>query len=160
MNRINQPVSDYVQDFTVNGTEDDPNRFFYVTKNVTLENPATSLRVQLDAYCSNFNDVRVFYSLDQNVPVEEAIFVPFPGYKNIDSNGAILDISQNNGTSDIKVPKVDAYDTEPPINEYKEYTYTIDEVKAFKSFRIKIIGTSSNMANVPMIRSLRALAFA
>jgi len=160
MNRINQPVSDYVQDFTVNGTEDDPNRFFYVTKNVTLENPATSLRVQLDAYCSNFNDVRVFYSLDQNVPVEEAIFVPFPGYKNIDSNGAILDISQNNGTSDIKVPKVDAYDTEPPINEYKEYTYTIDEVKAFKSFRIKIIGTSSNMATVPMIRSLRALAFA
>jgi hypothetical protein len=160
MNRVNQPVSDYVQDFAVNGTEDDPNRFFYVSKNVILDNPATSLRVQLDAYCSNNNDVRVFYALDQSGPVDEAIFVPFPGFKNIDSNGAILDISQNNGTPDVRVPKVDAYVPEPQINEYKEYTFTIDEVKAFKSFRIKIIGTSTNMANVPMIRNLRALSFA
>ena len=160
MNRVNQPVSDYVQDFAVNGTEDDPNRFFYVSKNVILDNPATSLKVQLDAYCSNNNDIRVFYALDQSGPVDEAIFVPFPGFKNIDSNGAILDISQNNGTPDARVPKVDAYVPEPQINEYKEYTFTIDEVKAFKSFRIKIIGTSTNMANVPMIRNLRALSFA
>ncbi len=160
MNRVNQPVSDYVQDFRVNGTEDDPNRFFYVSKNVLLENPATSLKVQLDAYCSNFNDIRVLYALDQNGPVEETIFVPFPGFKNIDSNGAILDISKNNGTPDVRVPKTDAYDPDPRIDEYKEYTFTIDEVKSFRSFRIKIIGTSTNMQNVPMIRSLRAMSFA
>ena len=160
MNRVNQPVSDYVQDFRVNGTEDDPNRFFYVSKNVLLENPATSLKVQLDAYCSNFNDIRVLYALDQNGPVEETIFVPFPGFKNIDSNGAILDISKNNGTPDVRVPKTDAYDPDPRIDEYKEYTFTIDEVKSFRSFRIKIIGTSTNMQIVPMIRSLRAMSFA
>ena len=160
MNRVNQPVSDYVANFAVTSTEDDPNRFFYVSKNIILENPATSLRVQLDAYCSTFNDVRVFYALDQNGPVEETIFVPFPGFKNIGSNGAIIDISQNNGTPDIRVPKVDQYNPEPLINEYKEYTFSIDEVKAFRAFRVKIIGTSTNMANVPMIRSLRATAFA
>ena len=160
MNRVNQPITDYKKSFVVNGTEEDPNRFFYVSKNVVLENPATSLQVQFDAYCSNFNDIRVFYALDQDGPVEETIFNPFPGYDNIGSNGAIIDITNNNGTPDKLVPKVDSYSPEPRINEYREYKFTIDEVVAFKSFRVKIIGTSTNQANVPMIRSLRALSFA
>jgi len=160
MNRVNRPVTDYVADFRVNGTEDDPNRFTYVSKNVTLENPATSLQVLLDGYVSNFCDLRVFYAVDQDVPLEDTIFVPFPGYKNIDINGSILDISSNNGTPDKKVPKVDAYVPEPTQDQYKEYKFTIDEVKPFKSFRIKIIGTSTDQSNVPMIRNLRVLSFA
>ena len=160
MNRISRPVTDYVADFRVNGTEDDPNRFTYVSKNVTLENPATSLQVLLDGYVSNYSDIRVFYALDQDVPVEETIFIPFPGYKNIDINGAILDISSNNGTPDKRVPKVDAYVPEPTQDQYKEYKFTIDEVKPFKTFRIKIIGTSTDQSNVPMIRNLRVLSFA
>jgi hypothetical protein len=160
MNRISRPVTDYVADFRVNGTEDDPNRFTYVSKNVTLENPASSLQVLLDGYVSNYSDIRVFYALNQDVPVEETIFVPFPGYKNIDINGAILDISSNNGTPDKRVPKVDAYVPEPTQDQYKEYKFTIDEVKPFKTFRIKIIGTSTDQSTVPMIRNLRVLSFA
>jgi hypothetical protein len=160
MNRVNRPITDYVADFRVNGTEDDPNRFTYVSKNVTLENPASSLQVLLDGYVSNYSDIRVFYALDQDVPVEETIFIPFPGYKNIDINGAILDISSNNGTPDKRVPKVDAYVPEPTQDQYKEYKFTIDEVKPFKTFRIKIIGTSTDQSNVPMIRNLRVLSFA
>ena len=102
----------------------------------------------------------MFYALDQSGPVEETIFTPFPGYDNIGSNGAIINITNNNGTPDKLVPKVDSYSPEPRINEYREYKFTIDEVVAFKSFRVKIIGTSTNQANVPMIRSLRALSFA
>ena len=160
MNRVNRPVTDYVADFRVNGTENDPNRFTYVSKNVTLENPASSLQVLLDGYVSNYSDIRVFYALDQDVPVQETIFVPFPGYKNIDINGSILDISSNNGTPDKRVPKVDAYVPEPTQDQYKEYKFTIDEVQPFKTFRIKIIGTSTDQSNVPMIRNLRVLSFA
>ena len=68
----------------VNTTTDDPNSFTYVSKNVLLENPASGLKVYLDAYISRFNDVRVFYALDQEDSlVNETVFVPFPGYKQL-----------------------------------------------------------------------------
>ena len=52
-NRVNQPVTNYADDFKVSTTTEDPNRFFYVSKNITLENPATSLEVLLDALLFN-----------------------------------------------------------------------------------------------------------
>jgi hypothetical protein len=159
-NRVNQPITNYANDFRVNGIEDDPNRFIYVSKNVILENPATSLQVILDGYISNKNDVRVFYALNQDSRPDETIFVPFPGYSNIGSNGAILDIANNNGTSDKRVPKIDSYQPEPSINLYKEFKFTVDNQVPFKSFRIKIIGTSTDQSNAPLIRNLRAISFA
>jgi len=160
MNRVNRPITDYISDFRVNNTEEDPNRFIYVSKNVTLENPATSLEVLLDGYASNFNDIRVFYALNQDVPVEEVIFTPFPGFNNIDTNGSIIDISQNDGNSDKRVPTVDSYVPEPTSDQFREYKFTIDDVVAFKSFRVKIIGTSTDQSNAPQIRNLRVLSFA
>mgnify|MGYP001160002957 FL=1 len=159
-NRVNRPITDYAGNFRVNGVSEDPDRFIYVSKNVELENPATSLQVLLDAYVSNFGDIRVFYALNQTGPVQETIFVPFPGFKNKDVNGSILNIANNNGTPDKKVPKVDSYSPEPLINEYREYKFSVDDISPFTSFRIKIIGTSTNQANAPFIRSLRALSFA
>jgi hypothetical protein len=160
MNRVNRPITNYSADFRVNGTENDPNRFFYVSKNVILENPATSLQVILDAYVSNYNDIRVFYSLNQDVKPSETIFIPFPGYSNISSNGSIIDISNNDGSSDLKVPKVDSYQPEPSFNLYKELKFSIDDAVPFRSFRIKIIGTSTDQSNVPLIRNLRGIALA
>ena len=160
MNRVNAPVTDYANDFRVNSTQNDPNRFFYVSKNVILENPATSLQVLLDGYITNNNDVRVFYALNQDAKPEETVFIPFPGYSNLGSNGAILDISDNNGTPDKKVPKIDQYNPEPSLNLYKEYKFTIDELEPFTSFRIKIVGTSTDQSNAPYIRNLRAISFA
>ncbi len=159
-NRVNKPVTNYASDFRVNGTETDPNSFIYVSKNIVLENPATSLQVILDAYISNNNDVRLFYALNQDTKPEETVFVPFPGYSNVASNGAIIDISNNNGTSDVKVPTIDSYQPEPSVNLYKEYKFTIDELIPFTSFRIKIVGTSTDQSNAPLIRTLRAISFA
>lgn len=160
MNRVNSPVSDYSNDFRVNGIENDPNRFIYASKNVILENPATSLQVLLDCYSSNFNDVRVLYALNQNKPLEETIFNLFPGFSNLDVNNTIIDNSLNNGTSDKKVNKVDSFLSEPTPDQYREYKFTVDDLTPFKSFRIKIIGTSTDQSTVPMIRNLRVLSFA
>jgi len=159
-NRIDRPVTNYASDFRVNGTENDPNSFVYVSKNIILENPATSLQVILDAYISNNNDIRLFYALNQDTKPEETVFVPFPGYSNIASNGSIIDISNNNGTSDVRVPSIDSYQPEPSVNLYKEYKFTIDELIPFTSFRIKIVGTSIDQSNAPLIRNLRAISFA
>jgi len=159
-NRVNNPITDYAGDWRVNGVEDDPNSFIYVSKNVTLENPATSLQVILDAHISNSADIRAFYALNQSTGPEETIFVPFPGYSNIATNGSIIDISNNNGTPDRKVPTTDSYQPEPSTNLYREYKFTIDELIPFGSFRIKLIGTSTNQADAPLVRALRAISFA
>ena len=123
--------------------------------------PSTSLQVFLDGYISNFNDVRVFYALNQeSESIDEVVFVPFPGYKNLDSNGSIISTSANDGQSDKKISKVDSYTAKPDLALYREYKYTADKLLPFSSFRIKIIGTSTNQAIVPQIRNLRVIALA
>jgi hypothetical protein len=159
-NRINRPVTDYAGNLQVNTVDQDPNRFFYVTKNIVLDNPATSLQVLLDSYVTTYNDVRVFYSLNQDVPVEEALFVPFPGYANLDPNGIVINAANNDGTPDQFTPKSDNYQGNPSLNLFTEYKFTADRLAPFTSFRIKIIGTSTNSAVVPQFRNLRAIAFA
>ena len=160
-NRINQPITDYSNDYRVNSAYDDPDSFYYVSKPVSLANPSTSLQVFLDGYISNFNDVRVFYALNQeSESIDEVVFVPFPGYKNLDSNGSIISTSANDGQSDKKISKVDSYTAKPDLLLYREYKYTADKLLPFSSFRIKVIGTSTNQAIVPQIRNLRVIALA
>ena len=159
-NRVNQPVTNYASDPRVNTITDDPNSFIYVTKNVILENPATSLKVYLDSYISNLNDVRVFYALNQNRDANDTIFVPFPGYNNIGITGEIISTTANDGLPDIRVPKIDSYLPEPSPELFREYRWTMDELTPFSSFRIKIIGTSTNLAYVPQFKNLRVVALA
>ena len=159
-NRINQPVSNYATDSRVNTINDDPNRFIYVTKNITLENPATSLQVMFDAYVSTQNDIRAFFAVDQNAVLDDVIFTPFPGFDNLDASGAIINVTNNNGKPDVYVPKVDTSTPTPPISAFKEYKFTINEKISFKSLRIKLVGTSTNDAIIPIIKNLRVLSFA
>ena len=44
--------------------------------------------------------------------------------------------------------------------EYKEYTFTANELPSFKSFRIKFLLTSTNQAFVPRLTSLKVIATA
>ena len=159
-NRVNSAVEDYATDFRVNKTGTDPSRFFYVTKNVVLENPASGIQLYIDAYVPESADLRAFYSLNQDGPVENSIFVPFPGFGNFQSNGAIASNGASNGAPDINVPKVDVFSPKPALGLYREYKFTVDQLPSFKSFRIKLIGTSTNQATVPMIRNFRAISLA
>ena len=159
-NRINDVVENYSTDSRVNSTSNDPNRFFYVTKNVVLENPGSSLQVFVDAYIPTDADIRCFYSLNQDGPVDEVVFVPFPGFDNFNSNGTIISTTNNNGSPDLNVPKVDIFTPSPSMNQYREYKFSVDQLPTFKSFRIKLIGTSTNQATVPMIRNFRTISLA
>ena len=85
-NRINQPVTDYANDFRVSNTVEDPNRFYYVTKNIILESPSTQLQVLLDGYINNDADIRLFYAVNQRSGLDETVFTPFPGYANINAS--------------------------------------------------------------------------
>jgi len=159
-NRVNSPVSNYATDFRVNDTVNDPNSFYYVTKNVSLENPATSIQVIVDGYVSNYGDLRAFYAVDQESQVNETIFVPFPGYQNVNIYGNVINPSANNGQASSFVPKVDDYAYEPTGELFREYKFVVDNLQPFKFFRIKLIGTSTNQAFVPIIKNFRVIALA
>ena len=159
-NRINKPVSNYEDDLRVNSVREDPDRFFYVTKNVVLENPATSLEVIIDGYVPDLCDLRVFYAVNQDKKLDDVIFTPFPGFKNLNINGQIISQTKSDGQANLKVPKVDQYVQTPPLDLFREYSFTADDLSPFASFRIKIVGTSTNAAVVPQLRNLRATALA
>ena len=159
-NRVDGPITNFATDPRVIGIPKDPNSMIYVTKNVILENPATSLKVFIDAYISNASDVRMFYALDQDVSANETKFKPFPGINNIDPYGQVINSAAADGTPDLKKIKDDKLTQTPSINDFTEYKFTMDNLPPFKSFRLKLIGTSTNQAVVPQFRNLRGIALA
>ena len=161
-NRVNSPVTNFATNYKVKGVSDDPCRFFYCTNLIQLENPSTSLKVILDSYVNTANDLRIFYALDQNVLIDETIFTPFPGYNNLNQErpGVITNLADSDGRSDKNIPRNDSYQPVPLGGMFRERTYTVDRLPSFSSFRIKIIGTSTNQAYVPRVRSFRAMALA
>ena len=111
---------------------------------------------------SDANDVRAFYAIQNDIN-ESVIFTPFPGYANLDTgrtSGRIKDPSANNGTPDVELKKNDYHSYIPGPRAFKEIEWTVDELPAFKIFRIKLIMTSTNQAIVPVIQDLRAIALA
>ena len=149
-NRVDSVISNYVTDSRVNGIDTDPTAFQYLSKEITLENPATPLKVIVDVYKDRDADIRGFFAIadHQNFnPIYEA----FPGFNNINERGQIIDVANNDGSSDTFVS---------PAEDYREHTFTIDELPSFKSYRVKLLLTSTNQANPHKIRNLRVIALA
>jgi hypothetical protein len=132
----------------------------YVSKLITLENAASSLKCFLDAYVATTSDVRLFYALDQDVSAKDTRFIPFPGHNNIDDYGYVIDQGKSNGTPDLPIVRTDQYTQTPAVNQFRELKFTADHLQPFTKFRIKLIGTSDNQAIIPQFRNLRAIALA
>ena len=158
-NRVNSSIENFVEDGRYNTITDDPNNFTYVTKNIALENSATSIKVILSAYVNMFNDVRVFYSISNNNE-SERIYYPFPGYNNLDDSNKIVDFSKNSGLPDRLISKTDVLEYDSLLLPYKDQEFTIENLPSFKFFSIKVIGTSTNQSYPPRIRDFRAIALA
>jgi hypothetical protein len=151
-NRINKPVSNYITDSRINLDTTEPNEFVYVSKTISLEESSSSLKVLLSAYRHSSSDIRVLYKIFRNDGADNTRnWILFPGYSNIDNNGNIINSSNNDGSSDVKVP-------ESNLNQYRDYTFTADDISPFTSFAIKIIGTSTNQSYSPIIKDLRVIA--
>jgi len=160
-NRIDEQVTDYRSDGRVNSRFNDPNAAIYISKNVALENPATSLQVRFAAYRHSSNDIRVLYKLlKADSPMADATFECFPGHRNlIDTTGdgfgdQIKNPNRSDGTPDKAVP---ASRTE---GEFRDYQFTANDLEEFHGFQIKIIMSGTKQAYVPRIKDLRAIALA
>ena len=80
------------------------------------------------------------------------MFELFPGYKNLDSNGNVIDQAKNNGEPDRRILASQSED------DYKEYEFNVKNLPQFNGFQIKIIMSGTNFAYVPKIRDLRTIA--
>jgi hypothetical protein len=155
--RVNLPISDYSSDGRVNVNNGDPHSSIYISQKVELKQPATSLKVYISAYRPAEADFRVLYKLYKSDSTEiEQSFNLFPGYDNLRDKGTYLEVidpSKNNGKPDVFVRPSKA-------DEYLEYEYTADNLEQFDAYAIKIVFSSTNESQIPLINDLRTIALA
>ena len=123
-----------------------------------METPGTGLKLILNAYLNSYSDIRVFYCIDESSSLPT--FTPFPGYLNIDDAGDIISIQNNDGSPDSQVQKSNVLEFESKDLEFKEYAFSIDQLPAFRNYRIKLVVTSTSQVYVPRIKDLRCIAIA
>jgi hypothetical protein len=158
-NRVNSVIQNYVTDARVDTIDEDPSAFQYISKEITLENSASSIKIILDAHINLYSDIRAFYSISENSNFDP-IFTPFPGYTNLDTRGEVINLEDNSGLSDKFISPTNSIGFTSPELEYKEYVFTSDQLPSFRSYRIKLILTSTNQVYVPRIRNLRVITLA
>jgi hypothetical protein len=158
-NRVNNPITNYATDDRVSTLKGDPSSFVYATKPISLESPASSIKVYLNAYINTQNDIRCLYTITDD-PNSELIYYPFPGYTNLTTSGDIINLSDNNGLPDKMISKTDVIGFDSDELDFREYEFTIDSLPSFRYFGIKLIGTSTNQAYPPRVKDLRIIALA
>jgi hypothetical protein len=158
-NRVNTLIQDYITDARVNTIDEDPSAFQYISKEITLENPASSIKIILDAHINLYSDIRAFYTISENQNFDP-IFTPFPGYANLDTRGEVIIPEDNSGLPDRFISPSNSIGFTSPELEYREYVFTSDQLPPFRSYRIKLVMTSTNQVYVPRIRNLRVISLA
>jgi hypothetical protein len=158
-NRVNSVIENYATDARVGTINEDPSAFQYISKEITLENPASSIKIILDAHINLYSDIRAFYSISENSNFDP-IFTPFPGYTNLNTRGEIINLEDNTGLSDKFISPSNSIGFTSPELEYREYVFTSDQLSSFRSYRIKLVMTSTNQVYVPRVRNLRVIALA
>lgn len=158
-NRINNPISDYKADFRTSSLETDPSAFVYATNTIGLEVPASAIKIIVSAHVNTFSDIRAFYAIMDDSS-ETPIYYPFPGYRNKIKSGQVINIEDSDGTADTNVPKSESSGFLSNELSFRDYEFTIDNLPNFKYYTIKLVGTCTNQAYPPRLKSLRVLALA
>jgi len=159
-NKTNSPITDYTLDSRSNNVKGDPHGSVFVTKAISLQQPATSLRVIIAASRQEGADFRVFYRLFKADSSEVLqAYVPFPGYDNlIDTDGdgygdRVIDPDKNSG-------RADAFVSANQIGSYSEYQFTANNLEQFDSFAIKVVMSSTNESTPVKLKDFRCIALA
>ena len=157
-NRVNNAISNYATDDRVKSVFDDPTACQYISKEIRLENPATSIKILLAGHIHVDANVRAFYAISDKQGFEP-IWTPFPGFNNLNSRGEIINPEDSDGQSDKFIPKVNDY-TFVGSAIFSDYTFTADSLPAFRYYRTKVLLTSNDQVYVPRIKDLRVMALA
>ena len=158
-NRVNSIIENYATDDRVSRVQTDPTSCQYISKEMVLENHATSIKVILAAHIHEDADIRAFYAVN-NKEAMDPIFVPFPGYLNLNNRGQVIAAQDSNGQSDKLVDKSNSSGFDGNSLEFRDYTFSIDQLPSFRTYRIKLLLTSKSQVYVPRVKDLRVIALA
>jgi hypothetical protein len=158
-NRVNSEILNYAEDSRVNSIFNDPSACQYISKEILLENPASSLQIITDAQLPSECDIRAFYSISGN-PGFEPVFTPFPGYLNINSRGLIINEEDSDGRTDVLVSSSNKRGFGISDTIFTEHKFSVDNLPSFRTYRIKLVMTSTNQTLVPQLKNLRVVALA
>ena len=140
------PTTEYAPSTEPDG---DNNSAIYLTKAVSLENPATALRVFFSANKIDTSEIKVLFKIlrtDDTSSLDEL------GYTFFNDTGLPDDIPPNSlGRDDLQEYSFSAGIKDDGIGD------ALDE---FISFQIKIVMQGTDAANPPRIKDLRAIALA
>ena len=161
-NKINNPIGadNYATDTRSKQLSDDPHGSIFVSKKVSLAQPATSIKVLVAANRQPEADFRVYYRLytADSSEVSQS-YRPFPGHENlvdIDGDGfgdQIIDLGMSDGRPDAFV-KANGQD------DFSEYQFSVEDLEQFSGFSIKIVMTSTNECVPVRLKDFRAIALA
>ena len=158
--RLNQPILNYIEDGRSNRNSGDPHSSVYISNQINLKNPATSLKVLISAYRDASADFRVMYQLIRADGSDtELAYTFFPGFENLnDTNGdnfgdQVIDPANNSG-------KPDAFVSPSLEDEFKDYQFSVDNLEEFIGYKIKIVMSGTNEAKAPRFKDLRTIALA
>ena len=157
-NRVNSVISNYATDNRIKSITDDPTACQYITKELQLENAASSIKIILSGHANSDANIRAFYAVGNDTGFEP-IFTPFPGYNNLNNRGEVITKQNNDGLSDSLVIPSSQYGFGDNAN-FKEYTFTADKLPSFRYYRIKLLLTSTSQVFVPKVKDLRVMALA
>ena len=158
-NRCDAPILDYIDDPRPSDIFLDPTGCQYISKENVLTNAATSIKIILDGHVSMYNDIRAFYAISDTTNFEPK-FTPFPGFTNLNNENKVIDKERNDGRPDKMVSYADPSGFLSSELDFKEFSWSIDNLPKFLSYRIKIVLLSTNQVYVPRIKDLRVITLA
>ena len=136
---------DFVSDIQSKGTSSAAS---YITKEVSVQNPATGIDVRLTANTVDISNIEVLYrikksSSEENFEDIEWVYFNGTGLPDVD----VIATAENSISSIIEKQ-----------SSYQELSYSVEDLPEFSSFAIKVVMKTINPAFVPKIQDLRAVA--
>jgi hypothetical protein len=120
----------------------------YVTKEVSLENPATTIDVKITANMRDIDNIKVLYKIKEASSEVNFEDIEWRYFNEDGSPDVNIDASAENEISGLFEKQ----------ESYQEISYSVADLAEFTSFAVKLVLNSDNPAYVPKIQDMRAVA--
>jgi len=136
---------DYVSD---NTSKNSSSVSKYVTKEITISNPATSIDVRLTANLKDVSNIQVFYRYKKASSQENFEDIDWIYFNEFGEPDTLEIATSENSISSVTERQ----------SSYQEFKYSVSNLPEFSSFAVKIVMKSVDPAYVPKIQDIRAVA--
>ena len=120
----------------------------YVTKEVSINNPGTSINVKTTVNTSDIENIKILYRIKKSSSQENFEDIEWNYFNETGNPDHDVIATSENSISAITEKQ----------SSYQELSYSVEDLPEFSSFAIKIVMKSSNPAFVPKVQDLRVVA--